>query len=116
VYSSQASVDASKLDAAKDFIAKYNATYGASNISSYSAGAYDCTKIIIQAVKTAISKGVQTPKDSGDAAQAKVFRQAVIDAIQGISYDGVTGHQAFDQNGDTTNRAITIYTIVHVGG
>jgi branched-chain amino acid transport system substrate-binding protein len=67
--------------------------------------------LLIQAVKTALAKGVKAPANSGDTAQAKVFRQAVIDAIQGISYDGVTGHLGFDQNGDTTSRIISIYTI-----
>jgi branched-chain amino acid transport system substrate-binding protein len=111
VYTSIAGVDISKLDSAKDFIAKYSATYGANNIGSYSGPAYDCTKILIGAIKTALAKGVKTPASSSDAAQAKVFRQAVIDAIQGTSYDGVTGHHTFDQNGDTTNRAISIYDI-----
>jgi len=119
VYTSVAAVNAAALGGpSKAFIDAFGAKYGASNISSYSAGAYDCAKIIMQAVKTAISKGVNTPKDSGDAAQAKVFRQAVIDAIQAIDYTGVTGHHTFDKNGDTTNRVISIYTIapdVNVG-
>ena len=119
VFTSVASVNPAVLGGvSQTFINNYSAKYGANNISSYSAGAYDCAKILMQAVKTAIGKGVNTPKDSGDAAQAKVFRQAVIDAIQATDYTGVTGHHTFDKNGDTTNRVISIYTIapnVNVG-
>ncbi|HZO74454.1 MAG TPA: branched-chain amino acid ABC transporter substrate-binding protein [Ktedonobacteraceae bacterium] len=112
VFTSVAAVDITKLGGvAQNFISAYSAKYGANNISSYSGGSYDCAKIIIQAIKTAMSKGAVPPKDSGDAATAKTFRQAVIDAIQGIDYTGVTGHHTFDQNGDTTNRVITIKTI-----
>jgi branched-chain amino acid transport system substrate-binding protein len=67
--------------------------------------------ILIQAIKAALATGVKTPANSGDAAQAKVFRQAVINAIQQINYNGVTGHYTFDQNGDITNRILYIYTI-----
>lgn len=119
VFTSVAAVNPAALGGvATTFINAYSAKYGANNISSYSGGAYDSAKIIMQAVKTAIGKGVNTPKDSSDAAQAKVFRQAVIDAIQNIDYTGVTGHHTFDKNGDTTNRVISIYTIapdVNVG-
>ncbi len=112
VFTSVASVNAAALGGpSQAFISAFGAKYGANNISSYSAGAYDCAKIIMQAVKTAIGKGVNTPKDSSDAAQAKTFRQAVIDAIQSTDYTGVTGHHTFDKNGDTTNKVISIYTI-----
>lgn len=118
VFTSVAAVDITQLGgAAQTFISTYSAKYGANNISSYSGGAYDCAKIIIQAIKTAMANGAKPPTDAGDAAGAKTFRQAVIDAIQGIDYTGVTGHHTFDQNGDTTNRVITIKTIgdVNVG-
>ncbi len=81
------------------------------NPGAYSAGAYDDAWILMQAIKTAIGKQVNPPANSNDSAQAKVFRQAVIDAIQQTSYDGVTGHQSFDANGDTLNKTISIYTL-----
>jgi branched-chain amino acid transport system substrate-binding protein len=40
----------------------------------------------------------------------------VIAALQKISYDGVTGHQSFDQNGDTTNKVLTIYQLANLNG
>ena len=71
--------------------------------------------ILIQAAKTALTK-THTPKDPSDAAQAQVLRQAVIDALKGISYNGITGHISFDSNGDTTNKIFTIYQVADVGG
>ncbi len=65
--------------------------------------------ILIQGIKTALANGVHTPTDGSDSAGAKTFRQAVINAIQSINFTGVTGHQSFDSNGDTTDKIITIY-------
>jgi branched-chain amino acid transport system substrate-binding protein len=110
VFTSVASVHLTG-DAANKFTAEYSAAYGASNIGAYSAGSYDCAMVLIQAVKTVLASGVKAPANSGDAAQATTFRQAVINAIQNISYTGVTGHIGFDANGDTTSRIISIYTI-----
>jgi len=109
VFGTVAVIDTSKNPAAKTFVDQYNAVY--SPISVYSAAAYDCANILIQAVKTALATGAHTPQNSSDTAGAKAFRQAVINAIQNISFDGVTGHQAFDKNGDTTDKIITIYKL-----
>src|SRR5436305_3129859 len=109
VFGTVAVIDTSKNPAAKTFVSQYNAVY--STINVYSAAAYDCANILIQAVKTAIANGAHTPQNSSDAAGAKTFRQAVINAIQNISFNGVTGHQAFDKNGDTTDKIISIYKL-----
>jgi branched-chain amino acid transport system substrate-binding protein len=109
IYGTVAVIDTSKNPAAQAFVKQYNAVY--STISVYSAAAYDCTNILIQAIKTALANGAHTPQNSSDAAGAKAFRQAVINAIQNISFDGVTGHQAFDKNGDTTDKIISIYQV-----
>jgi branched-chain amino acid transport system substrate-binding protein len=109
IYGTVAVIDTSKNPAAQTFVKQYNAVY--STISVYSAAAYDCTNILIQAIKTALANGAHTPQNSSDAAGAKAFRQAVINAIQNISFDGVTGHQAFDKNGDTTDKIISIYQV-----
>lgn len=110
VYTSVASVNLTG-SAANKFISDYSTAYGANNIGAYSAGSYDCAMVLMQAVKTVLANGVKAPANSGDATQATVFRQAVINAIQNISYTGVTGHIGFDANGDTTSRIISIYTI-----
>ncbi len=104
-------VDTTTSASAKTFRDQYDAVYGAGNLSVYSASAYDCANILIQAIKTALANGAHTPQNSSDVAGGKAFRLAVISAIQGISFDGVTGHQAFDANGDTTNKVISIYQL-----
>ncbi len=116
IYSTVAAVNPDILPSAKTFITNYNAKYGADQYGAYSAGGYDCAKIILQAVKDAIQGGAKTPKDSNDAAGAQTFRQAVIDAIQKINYSGVTGTHTFNANGDTSNKVISIYQIADVSG
>lgn len=110
-YGTVATIDVAQVPTASAFIQQYNAAYGAANFGAYSAAAYDCANLLIQAIKTALANGAHTPQNSSDAAGAKAFRQAVINAIQNISFDGVLGHQAFDANGDTTNKVITIYKV-----
>ncbi len=109
-YGTVAVVDTSQNPAAATFKQQYAAST-TDPINVYSAAAYDCANIIIQAVKTALANGAKPPTSSSDAAGGKAFRQAVISAIQGIDFTGVTGHQAFDSNGDTTDKIITIYKL-----
>jgi len=109
VYATVATIDVNKNPAAADFITKYKAAYG--ELGSYSAAGYDCANIMIQAIKTALANGAHPAKNTNDLATAKAFRQAVINAIQSTSYNGVTGHQSFDANGDTTNKVISIYKL-----
>src|SRR5579883_46507 len=116
VYATVATANADVLPQAQTFIQQFKQVYGASAYGAYSAAAYDCMNILIQAIKTAIQNGAKPPTSSSDAAGATAFRQAVINAIQGISYDGVTGHQSFDQNGDTTDKVISIYQLAAVNG
>ncbi len=111
IYGTVATIDAAQVSSAQAFITEYNSVYGATNFGAYSAAGFDCANILIQAIKTALANGAHTPSSSSDAAGAKAFRTAVIAAIQGISFNGILGHQAFDQNGDTTNRVITIYKV-----
>jgi branched-chain amino acid transport system substrate-binding protein len=106
-----ATIDEAQVPTAKTFIQQYYATYGEANIGAYSAAAYDCANIFIQAIKAALANGAHTPQNASDAAGAMAFRQAVINAIQKISFDGVLGHQTFDSNGDTTNKVITVYQV-----
>lgn len=113
-YATVAAPDATKIPAAATFIKDYTAKYG--QIGPYSATAFDAMNILIQGIKTALAKGTRTPTNSSDATGANTFRQAVINAIQGISYNGVTGHTTFDKTGDTTNKIFTIYQVAAVGG
>lgn len=116
IYSTVATANPDVLPAAQTFISQYKSTYGAAAYGAYSAAAYDCMNIMIQGIKAAIANGAKVPQSSSDSAGASTFRQAVINAIQGISYNGVTGHQSFDSNGDTTDKVISIYQLADVSG
>ncbi len=113
VFATVPAVDPSTVPAAKDFITAYKAKYG--DLGAYSAPAYDAMNILIQAIKVALTK-TKAPTSSNDAAQGTIFRQAVIDALKGISYTGVLGTTSFDANGDTTNKSLTIYQVADLGG
>jgi branched-chain amino acid transport system substrate-binding protein len=114
VFSTVAAIDATKVPAAATFIQNYKAKYGA--LGAYSAGGYDCAKILINAIKAAIAAGAKPPTSSSDSAGAQTFRQAVIDQVAKTDYNGVTGHQSFDANGDTTNKTISVYQLADVNG
>ncbi len=114
VFSTVAAVDATKVPSAATFIQQYQAKYG--SLGAYSASGYDCAQILILAIKAAIAGGAKPPTNSGDAAGAQTFRQAVINAMMKTDYNGVTGHQSFDQNGDTTNKTISVYQLADVSG
>lgn len=114
VYSTVAAVDATKIAAAAKFISDYKAKYG--DLGAYSASGYDCAKIILNAIKAAIQGGANPPANSSDGEAATTFRQAVINQIAKTDYNGNTGHHSFDQNGDTTNKTVTVYQLADVDG
>jgi len=116
VYSTVASVDATKLSSAATFIKQYDDAYGAAAFGAYSAQAYDDTEILLNAIKAAIQSGAKPAANSSDRAGANSFRQAVIDQVAKTDYNGVTGHQSFDSNGDTTNKTVTVYKLGEVSG
>jgi branched-chain amino acid transport system substrate-binding protein len=112
VYATVAVVDTMSSASAASFNRQYDAVYGSANRTIYSALAYDCANILIQAIKTALANGAHPPQHSEDTALASAFRQAVITAIGGLSFHGVTGHHDFDSNGDTTNKLLSVYQLV----
>lgn len=115
VYSTVATIDPTQLPSAKDFLTKYNAKYP-NAYGAYAAAGYDCAQIILLAVKAAVAAGAKAPTNASDAEGAKAFRQAVIDQVAKTDYNGVTGHQSFDKNGDTTSKIITIFKLADVAG
>jgi len=94
-YSTVAAVNATTLPSAKDFLAAYKAKYG-TDVGAYSANAYEATSIII----AALGKATGADRESVRAAIAATK-----------DYQGVIGTTSFDQNGDTTNKWISIYTV-----
>jgi branched-chain amino acid transport system substrate-binding protein len=114
VYGSIPGADPAQNPKFQDFYNAYTKAYGADQYGAYSAGGYDDANILLQAIKIAIQqKNAVAPKDSNDSSTATTFRQAVIDALKSssFSYDGVTGHVTFDQNGDTVSHIVSIYTL-----
>jgi branched-chain amino acid transport system substrate-binding protein len=110
VYGTVAVVDTSKNPNAATFVQQFKTAF-TDPINVYSAASFDCANILIQAIKTALANGAHTPTSSSDTAGAVAFRTAVIAAVQAIQYDGITGHQSFDANGDTNLKIISIYKL-----
>ncbi len=117
VYATIPGEDPTQVPAAQTFLTKYTKQYGTPG--AYSTGGYDDAWIVMQAIKRVISgKEATVPANAGDTANAQKFRQAVINEVAKTNYNGLTGPQSFDANGDTTNRSISVYTIgknVNVG-
>ncbi len=78
----------------KDFKAAYEAEYGQVP-EAYDSYAYDQAWIFVRAVL-----------DAG------TDRAAIVEAVRSGSFDGVTGVTEFDENGDTTNQAVSAYRVV----
>jgi branched-chain amino acid transport system substrate-binding protein len=89
------------LESAKSFVESYNAAGFAEPYEAYGAYSFDAANAIIQALKTSLA--------SADSAEAA--RQATVDAMANVSFDGVTGAVAFDEFGDTTSRVLTVYGV-----
>ncbi|MFG2847904.1 branched-chain amino acid ABC transporter substrate-binding protein [Kitasatospora sp. NPDC101155] len=92
------------LDTAKKFIADYKTAGYKDAYETYGGYSYDSAWAIIQAVKNVV-------KDKGKLPTGADARTAVRDAVQQVSFDGVTGKVSFDQFGDTTNKQLTVYTV-----
>ncbi|GAA1159721.1 branched-chain amino acid ABC transporter substrate-binding protein [Kribbella jejuensis] len=89
------------LESAKKFVADYNAAGFKEPYAAYGGYSYDAANAIIDALKTSL-------KDAKDVESA---RQATVDAMSKVSFDGVTGKVAFDQYGDTTSKVLTVYKV-----
>jgi branched-chain amino acid transport system substrate-binding protein len=89
------------LESAKKFVADYNAQNYKEPYAAYGGYSYDAANAIIEALKVSL-------KDAKDVESA---RQATVDAMGKVSFDGVTGKVAFDQYGDTTSKVLTVYKV-----
>jgi branched-chain amino acid transport system substrate-binding protein len=89
------------LASAKQFIADYSAAGFKDPYGAYGAQSFDAANAIINGLKTSLAS----------ASDAKSARQATIDAIQKVSFDGATGPVAFDEFGDTTTKVISVYKV-----
>ena len=94
-----------KLPKGQEFSTAYKAMFPNDEIAAYDAYAYDATNVIIEAI-------LAVAKDKGAAAvTTPEGRDAIIAGVAATQTEGVTGAIAFDANGDTTNKAISLYTV-----
>ncbi|HSK46897.1 MAG TPA: branched-chain amino acid ABC transporter substrate-binding protein [Coriobacteriia bacterium] len=87
------------------FADAYAAEYPENEIGAYDAYSYDAAKVITDAIlKIAKEQGV-------DKVSSPAARDAIIAAVAATDIESVTGRVAFDANGDTLNKAITVYRV-----
>ncbi|MEU9102842.1 branched-chain amino acid ABC transporter substrate-binding protein [Streptomyces xanthophaeus] len=91
------------LPSAQEFIANYKKAGFKDDFSAYGGYSYDSAWAIIEAIKTVVeANNGKLPTDA---------RAKVLDAVQKVSFDGVTGKVSFDEFGDATNKQLTVYKV-----
>jgi len=90
----------SELQSAQQFVKDYEAAGFKESYSAYGAQSFDAANIIIQGLAKALPNA-----DSVEAARPEIVK--TIGATSG--FQGVTGEHTFDEYGDTSNRALTVY-------
>jgi branched-chain amino acid transport system substrate-binding protein len=89
-----------QLESAKQFIADYEAAGFKESYSAYGGQSYDAANILIQGMAKALP----------NAESVEAARPQIVEAVGATSgYAGVTGEHSFDEYGDTSNRALTVY-------
>jgi branched-chain amino acid transport system substrate-binding protein len=92
-----------ELPSAKEFVANYKAAGYKEAYEAYGGYSYDATWAVIQAVKKVVEdNNGELPDDA---------RAKVTEAMQNVSFDGVTGKVSFDEFGDATNKQLTVYSV-----
>jgi branched-chain amino acid transport system substrate-binding protein len=89
------------LDSAKQFLTDYEAAGFKDPYEAYGAYAYDAANAIIEGLKTSLA----------EAEDAESARQATVEAISGVSFQGATGDVSFDEFGDATAKVLTVYKV-----
>jgi branched-chain amino acid transport system substrate-binding protein len=93
------------LPKGQEFKSAFEAAYPGEAIAAYDAYSFDAANVIIKAiVSVAKSMGV-------DKVTTTEGKKAIIAAVAKTDFEGVTGKVQFDANGDTTNKAITVYVV-----
>ena len=96
-YSSVAAIH--DIPDAAAFAAKYSAEFG-EDPGAYSAAAYACVQVMVEGIKAAIAGGTVT---------RETVRAAVMDPSK--TYSTVLGTVGLDENGDTTQKIISLYKV-----
>ncbi|MFD4573748.1 branched-chain amino acid ABC transporter substrate-binding protein [Streptomyces sp. NPDC058417] len=92
-----------ELDSAKEFVANYKTEGYKEAYEAYGGYSYDSAWAIIEAVKKVV--------DDNDGKLPDDARAKVTEAMQNVSFDGVTGKVSFDEFGDATNKQLTVYAV-----
>ncbi|WP_030858804.1 branched-chain amino acid ABC transporter substrate-binding protein [Streptomyces sp. NRRL S-37] len=92
-----------ELPSAKKFVADYKAEGYKEDYAAYGGYSYDSAWAIIEAVKKVV--------EDNDGKLPDDARSKVVDAMQNVSFDGVTGKVSFDEFGDATNKQLTVYAV-----
>ena len=100
-YATSVGAPTDQLAAGKTFLADYAKAGYKEPSAAYGAYSFDAANAIINALKVSL-------KSAADVASV---RQATIDALGKVSFNGVTGLVAFDQYGDSTSRVLTVYKV-----
>jgi len=94
-----------KLPNGQAFADAYKVEYPENEIGAYDAYSYDAADTLVRAI-------LKVAKEQGAAAlQSPAGRDAIIAAVAATDFEGVTGTVKFDANGDTLNKAITVYKV-----
>ncbi|GAA2344489.1 MULTISPECIES: branched-chain amino acid ABC transporter substrate-binding protein [Streptomyces] len=92
-----------KLPSAKNFVKEYAAQGYKDPYAAYGGYSYDAGWAIVQAVKAVVQDNDgKLPDDA---------RAKITEALNKVSFDGVTGKVSFDEYGDTTNKQLTVYRV-----
>ncbi len=87
------------------FLADFEKAYPGEKPAAYDAYSYDAANAIIKAI-------IEVAKAQGaDKVVTTAGKKAIIAAMGKTNFEGVTGKVEFDKNGDTTNKAITVYAV-----
>ena len=91
------------LPGSAQFIADYQAAHYAEPYGAYGAPTFDATNIVIAAL---LGLAVH------DSPWSTNTRADVVRNVQATNLEGLTGSITFDRYGDTTNKVLTVYTVV----
>lgn len=94
-----------QLPKGQDFKSAFEAEYPGEEIAAYDAYAYDAAQVIIEGIKAAAEEV------GADKLTTPEGKKAIIAAVAKTNMEGLTGPISFDENGDTNNKAITLYTV-----
>lgn len=92
-----------ELPSAKEFVANYKSAGYKEAYEAYGGYSYDSGWAIIEAVKKVV--------EDNDGKLPSDARAKVAEAMQNVSFDGVTGKVSFDEYGDATNKQLTVYAV-----